>query len=459
MTHKTNPFWMITSTILLALLVVIVVPRDAIAQYPTTDTEKAIAIFENIFRFVENNYVEEIDTDVLLEGALDGLFKSLDDPHSTYLTDISLREVDDTTSGEFGGVGMYISKEREFEDKESYIQVISPIKDTPSDRLGIRANDLIVEIDGITTADMSIDDAVNALRGLPGEAVAIKIMRRNIFFDVVIVREVIEVPTIRYALIPENSIGYIRIIQFTPFTYERIIDALREFDNQSYQSLIIDVRQNPGGLLSAVVDVADTLFDGGLIVGTRGRNQFENRRFNAKPGSIVPKQIPIVLLVDQGSASASEILAGALKDRNRATIIGQKTFGKGSVQQIKKIGDSAFRLTMSKYYTPNGDFIDQIGIIPDIIAESEELSEMQTVDLAALYADRAIEMFVNNRKSISDNEIARFVNEQTATTSLTPPIIRRLIKNELQRANNIQQAYDLEFDTVLQQAIEFLQSN
>lgn len=456
---KKKNFWAIMSTLLLIILISILIPSSVIAQGPAADTRRALSTFEQVFRYIEKNYVEEIDPEVLLEGALTGLFESLDDPHSAYLAERALRSLGDTTEGQFGGVGMYIEKDAAEEGKDAFIRVIAPIQDTPSARLGVRSNDLIVDIAGESTADFTIDEAVNALRGEIGTSVEVKIRRGTREFALSITRTAIEVPTIRYGTVPNSTIGYIRITQFTPFTADRIEEAINEFEATRYKALIVDVRQNPGGLLSSVVDVSGLFLDGGLIVGTSGRNKIENRMYNATKGTKVPTDTPMVVLIDAGSASASEILAGALGDRDRAVLIGQTSFGKGSVQQIRRAGDGAFRLTMSTYYTPSGNYIDKIGIIPDILSEMAELTEDQALAVTELLSARGIEKFVQNRTQIPQQEIDRFVAETARATSLEKNVLEKLVRDEVSRANNIIPVFDLEFDTVLRHAIDYLQSS
>ena len=461
--NKKTSFLVVISTVFFVLLVAVLIPCSAIAQGSGAKTQQALADFSRVFRFIQDNYVEEIDPDVLLEGALEGLLNSLDDPHSSYIRAEGLRSLQDTTSGEFGGVGMYISKRQRTEDGDEngdapYIEVVSPIADTPADRLGVRANDLIVEIDGQDTIEMSIDDAVNALRGTPGSRVEVRILRGTYTFDLEIMREIIEIPSIRSAYIDEHNIGYIRIIQFTPFAYESMTESINGFATEGYQSLIIDVRQNPGGLLSSAVDVASLFLDGKFIVGTSGRNQDEIRRYTSVSGRAIPDSIDIIVLIDEGTASASEILAGALKDHERATLIGEKTFGKGSVQQVRTVDPGAFRLTMSLYYTPQGSYIDEVGIIPDIIVEDDEFNDEQAMDYTDLLRERVVEKFVNGRQTISEDEIQAFITERLNTTTLTERHLRKLVKDEILRAQNILPVFDLEYDTVLQRAVEYISS-
>ena len=451
--------WLGVTAALVITLLVVIVPAAAFGQSSSSEQDRLLDMFEQVFRFVQNNYVDEVEAQKLIEGALEGMFDSLDDPHSAYLTMEEMRDLSDTTQGEFGGVGMYISKQSVPEDSRepAYVEVISPIESTPADRAGLRSGDLIIAIEGETTEDLSIDEVVAELRGSPGSEVEITIRRgESRSFDVSLTREIIEVPTVRHAMIPEN-IGYIRIIQFTPYTDDRVRESVKEFENDGYESLIIDLRRNPGGLLPAVVDTADLFFSDGLVVGTRGRSPGENQRFTADNGVDVPREMPVVVLIDEGSASASEILAGALKDRDRAYLIGETTYGKGSVQQVRRITTGGFRLTMSRYYTPSGDYIDKKGIEPDLVVQDPELSDEDLDSLARLQEQGLVEEFVSEEPSPTASQISSFIErlrEQDIT--LSERRIRKLVRDEVQQVNDVTQVYDLEFDIVLQRAVDML---
>ncbi|NBF40781.1 MAG: PDZ domain-containing protein [Spirochaetes bacterium] len=451
--------WLGVTAALVITLLVVIVPAAAFGQSSSSEQDRLLDMFEQVFRFVQNNYVDEVEAQKLIEGALEGMFDSLDDPHSAYLSMEEMRDLSDTTQGEFGGVGMYISKQSVPEDSRepAYVEVISPIESTPADRAGLRSGDLIIAIEGETTEDLSIDEVVAQLRGSPGSKVEITIRRgESRSFDVSLTRENIEVPTVRHAMIPEN-IGYIRIIQFTPYTDDRVTESVKEFENEGYESLIIDLRRNPGGLLPAVVDTADLFFSDGLVVGTRGRSPGENQRFTADNGVDVPREMPVVVLIDEGSASASEILAGALKDRDRAYLIGETTYGKGSVQQVRRITTGGFRLTMSRYYTPSGDYIEKKGIEPDLVVKDPELSDEDLDSLARLQEQGLVEEFVSEYPSPTASQISSFIErlrEQDIT--LSERRIRKLVRDEVHQVNDVTQVYDLEFDIVLQRAVDML---
>jgi len=456
----------LTGVVLLCMTLLIFAP-GAFADSSNRNIQRYISLFEQVFRFVHENYVDEVEPEVLFEGALNGLFDSLDDPHSTYLTENDMQDLTDTTSGKFGGVGLYISKSERGEGEEDtavegyspYVRVVAPIEDTPAAKAGIHAGDLITAIEGDSTEDMDLDEVVDRLRGTPGTDVLVTILRgEDIDFPVTLTRAVIEVPTTKHDMIP-GGIGYLRIIQFTPLTDERVLDALEDFKKNNFNSLIIDVRNNPGGLLTSVVDVTDFFLSGGIIVSTRSRIPSENMVYTADPEVEISRNVPIVVLIDKGSASASEILAGALKDRDRAYLIGETTFGKGSVQQIKYIGEGGFKLTMSRYYTPSGTNIDKIGIEPDKEVKEPELNEKERASYRKLLEEQTIADFVENNRPLTSREIDRYIEKlKKQGIVLEERILRKLVRNEIHKTNDSPPVYDLEYDLALQETVEMLKS-
>jgi carboxyl-terminal processing protease len=256
-----------------------------------------------------------------------------------------------------------------------------------------------------------------------------------------------------------DTIGYIRIIQFTPYTDDRVQEVLREFKQQNYSKLIIDVRQNPGGLLTSVTDTVDLIQSEGTIVSTRSRIAQENEVFNADPAREVAPDIPIVVLIDQGSASASEILAGALKDTGRGILIGQTSFGKGSVQKIIPFGRSGFKLTISRYYTPSGVNIDKVGIDPDIEVKEPELTEEDNDDLKQIFEKRLLSKFVDEKPEASESEKEAFVERLRSeyNIKIEDRVLHRLLRNEFHRRMDFPPVYDLEYDQTLQKAVEVLE--
>lgn len=447
-----------------AVLAFTITPSVLAQNY--SETDRVVDVFESVLRFIQQNYVDEVDADALLEGALEGMFDSLDDPYSTYLDADQMRGLTDTTTGEFGGVGLYIAKEQvEAQDDSGFVRVVSPIEDTPAFRAGVRAGDLIVALreeddeEFETTSGLSIDEVVNRLRGTPGTDVTIRIRRgTRAEFPVTLERAIIEVPTVKYAMIPDD-IGFLRIIQFTPRTAERVSAAVEFFESNEYESMIIDLRSNPGGLLDGVVDVADLFFERGTIVGTSGRVPQENERFTASPGAEIDEDIPVVVLIDEGSASAAEILAGSLQDRGRAYLIGETTFGKGSVQQVRRLGEGGFRMTMSRYYLPSGRYIDEVGVDPDEVVEPPELSDEQAEEYARLIESDRVAEWVRANSDPSEIDVDRFVERlQADGFDLPDRWIELTVRNEVNRQNNVQIVYDLEFDEVLQEAVRLLRT-
>lgn len=461
---KQRAFWVGLTGALVLFLFILVSTPSLLAQGSSQQDQRLFTILEQVYQFIQNNYVDEVDPETLIQGALDGMFESLGDPHSAYLNEDELRSLTDTTSGEFGGVGMYINKqlpdaEEGIPQGRGYIEVVSPIEDTPAYRAGLRAGDLIVSVEGESTADLSVDEVVDRLRGAPGTEVKITIRRgRSQEFPVTLERAVIQIPTVKQAMIHED-VGYLRIIQFTPYTDDRVREAVEFFRENDYESMIIDLRNNPGGVLDGVVDVADLFFDGGLIVGTHGRVESENVEYRATDGRFVSEERPIIVLIDGGSASAAEILAGAMKDRDRAFLMGETTYGKGSVQQVRSVGLGGFRLTMARYYTPDGTYIDKQGIEPDKVMAEPELSEEELDSYAQLRRENRITEFVQQNTDPSDGEIDRFVQQlREEGISLNERYLRRMIRTEINRLTNSSEVYDLEYDLVLKEAVRMLES-
>lgn len=454
--------WLTLAGVLTVFLVVALFAPAAAAQSADSRTQRLMYMFQYVFSFVQNNYVEEIDPEVLVEGALKGMFESLEDPHSAYLTATDMRGLNDTTAGEFGGVGLYINKQvspKSDDGRElpSYVEVVSPIEDTPAYKAGIQAGDLITRIEGESTEKLQIDEVVGKLRGPAGTVVTVTVQRRaGLTFDVPLTRAIILVPTVKRDMIP-GDIGYLRIIQFTPYTDDKVREAVEFFKSRGYSRLIVDLRSNPGGLLKSVVDTADLFFGDGLIVSTRSRLASENVVFEATPGVLVAPKISMAVLIDNGSASASEIFAGVMKDRGRAVLFGTKTYGKGSVQQVHGVGKGGFRLTMSRYYTPSGVTIDKVGVSPDHEVKEPELSEAELAAYSNLLSERKIALFIGENPTPSEQQISAYIagliREEPA---LTERVLRRMIRNEINRHLSDPPVYDMENDRVLQEAVKFL---
>ena len=343
--------------------------------------------FTDAFASIKTDYVEKVDDKSILKNAIKGMMSGLD-PHSSYLDEKSFKHLKEGTSGEFGGLGIEVGME------DGLIKVISPIDDTPAQRAGIQPGDLIFRIDDKSVKEMELDDAVKMMRGKPGTEIKLSIIREGVDKPVIVTlkRAVIKVKSVKFRLLEENF-GYLRISSFQSRTSEQLKKALKslvkENKKQALKGLILDLRNNPGGVLNSSVDVSDIFLDKGLIVYTQGRIKDSELRFSASRGDAL-KGAPIVVLVNGGSASASEIVAGALQDHRRAIIMGSDTFGKGSVQTIKPLTrKTAIKLTTALYYTPSGRSIQAEGIVPDIklanvsleTKESSSLSQIKESDL------------------------------------------------------------------------------
>jgi len=327
---------------------------------------ESLEAFSNILSIVKKNYVEEVDTKNLVNGAINGMLSSLD-PHSAYLTPELYKELQSDTQGRFGGLGIEITV------KDGILTVVSPIEDTPAAKAGIKPGDQIFKIEQDFTKDMSLVDAVKRMRGLKGTKINLTIKREGVsdLLDFTLVRDVIRVQSVRSRTL-EPGYGYIRLAQFQERSDRDMQKALEKLaaEKNGIKGLVLDLRNNPGGLLTQAVRVSDMFLDSGLIVYTEGRIEAQKQKYFAqKDGTWL--DFPMVVLVNGGSASASEIVAGALQDHKRAVVLGTKTFGKGSVQTILPLDDnSALRLTTARYFTPNGRSIQATGIVPDIILDN-----------------------------------------------------------------------------------------
>ena len=450
----------VTFSLLLSLAVVILAPSVA-AQSSGTSTENYLRMFETAYYLILRNYVDEIPPKTLFSGAMKGLFESLNDPYSLYLEEEELQSLTDTTNGQFGGVGLYISKD--FFDEENpngrrpYVKVVAPIEGTPAYRAGIHAGDYVYKIDGESAKDFTTDEVSNLLRGPAGTDVEVTFLRGDdITFVVTLTRDNIEIPTVKWDYLSKDA-GYLRIIQFTPYTSLRVEEALKDFTRNGVTSIVIDVRNNPGGLLNSVVEIGDYFFDDGTIVSTRSRIPGENEIYKASSGKIVPDTTDIYMIIDNGSASASEILTGAMKDRSRAVIIGDTTYGKGSVQQMLMLGNSAIKLTMARYYTPSGVNIDKTGIEPDIFVIDEELSEDDILDYKTLIEGNRIGKFIDENPSPDSDEVDQLISIlRKEGIKLNDQFLKIMIKNEADRRLDEPPVFDLKYDKSLQKAMELI---
>lgn len=359
----------IITTILLSILLVTTAKANAEKEDSEAGTLPLdeLRIFSEVFAKVKNDYVESIEDRQLIENAIRGMLEGLD-PHSAYLDKENYKELQEGTSGEFGGLGIEVGME------DGFVKVISPIDDTPAQRAGIKAGDLIIRLDEKSVKGMQLNDAVKLMRGKPGSDIILTIVREGEDKprEITITRDIITVKSVRGKML-EPGFAYIRISNFQTHTAEDLrksLEKLKKENENSLSGLILDLRNNPGGILNAAVGVSDLFLDNGLIVYTEGRIKDSQLTFTAKPSDML-KNAPIIVLVNGGSASASEIVAGALQDHERAIIMGERTFGKGSVQTILPMNEeAALKLTTARYFTPSGRSIQASGIEPDIIIEN-----------------------------------------------------------------------------------------
>ncbi len=462
--NKERRIWVWLSGAFIALVLFLAFIPLTFAQNGGKASQYGI-IFDEMMRFIKSYYVEDVDEKTLFEGAMKGMFESLGDPYSVFMNEEEMDSLSDTTTGQFGGVGLYISKhygDTSFDEKHlPYVRVVAPIEDTPAYRLGIHAGDYIIKVGDKSTESMALDEVTGMLRGEPGTKVTVTFLRGDdITFTHEIERAIIEVPTVKSDVIDKN-IGYLRIIQFTPNTPDKVKEALDSFSKKRIKSLVIDLRSNPGGVLDAAVDIADFFLDDGVIVSTKGKvpSPSLNHVYKANKKTRISKSVPIAVLIDKGSASAAEILAAALSDNGRAVLIGETTFGKGSVQQVRALGKDGFKLTMSKYYTPKDVNINKVGIPPAKEVKDRELTEDEKASYKKIIEENRIQKFVKANPKPSDLQIDTFIQQlKSDGIVLEDRVIRKLIRNELNLSLDNPPVYDMEFDIVLQEAVRMLKA-
>jgi carboxyl-terminal processing protease len=382
---------------LLALLVLALGPRVGLAQEadegevsatPSAPSQAAgvlplndLRTFADVFSQIRLGYVEEVDDSKLLEYAIQGMLSGLD-PHSVYLTEDDFEDLQTTTSGEFSGLGLEVGMENGF------VKVISPIDGTPADKAGIESGDIIIKLDNKPVKGMSLNEAIEMMRGPKGSSIDVTIAREGTQpFDLTLVRDIVRTASVRKRWL-EPGYGYLRIAQFQRHTGEEVEKALNALKSEDQlKGIVLDLRNNPGGVLRASVDVADKFMDGGTVVYTEGRLDNSQTRYNATPEDLLDGA-PIVVLINGGSASASEIVAGALQDHRRAVVMGTQSFGKGSVQTILPLSEErAIKLTTALYFTPNGRSIQAQGILPDIEVERARVTAIDNLPRRVSEAD------------------------------------------------------------------------
>ena len=416
-------------------------------EEPKPDTYNKLKIFSEILSLVESDYVESVESDTIINGAIRGMVKALD-PHTSYLPPASYKEMQVETTGKFGGLGIEISI------RDGVLTVVSPIEDTPAFKVGIKAGDKIIKIEEESTLDMTLQDAVSLLRGETGSPVTITIFRDSFKApkEFTIVRAIIKVRSVVHKLY-KKDIGYIKIRSFSKNTSLDLDKALDELEKKEISKLILDLRNNPGGLLNQAVEVTDRFLNReNLIVYTKGRLDEQNMRFTSHD-KVAGVSYPLIILVNSGSASASEIVAGALQDLNRAIILGTPTFGKGSVQTIIPLSDgSALRLTTARYYTPSGRVIQENGIEPDIIIERKTPEELEEDDekekepeekirLRRFLREKDLKKHLKGKSSIGDvKEESTIKKEETEEAYINGDLVK---DNQLQHAVSLLSGWEV----------------
>ena len=409
-------------TILFIFFIYAIIPLKTInADTNRQETYKQLNLFGDVFQRVQEQYVEEVTDKKLIESAISGMLQSLD-PHSSYLSADSYKDMQVKTKGKFGGLGIEITME------DGVVKVVSPIDDTPAAKAGMKSGDLIIGVDGESIRGLTINESVSKLRGPVGSKVIITVVRdKQDPYEIEIKRDIINIKSVKHNII--KNIGYVRLTTFSDTTtsgLEKAITEIKKNIGNKFQGLILDLRNNPGGLLNQSISVADAFLNQGEIVSTQGRNDDDTSRVFAKKGDLINGQ-PLVVLINSGSASASEIVAGALKDHSRAIIIGTRSFGKGSVQSIIPLaGNGAMRLTTARYFTPSGISIQAKGIEPDIIVEAG------VTDLKKAKNDNRREE--NLRGALDKNKKSKETEIDSDSEKPLNPLEKLLQDNQISRA-------------------------
>lgn len=413
---------------------------------------------EYVYEYLQRNYVDPVDPEILYKGALEGMLNSLEDPYTSYISSDTLlgKDLKDTTEGSFGGIGVTITKRSiSTPENPAYVEVTAPIEGTPGWKAGLQPGDFITEIDGTRTDGITQEEVLNILRGPAGTEVTIKVLRgKSLEFPLTITRAIIEVPTVKYGKI-ENGIGYVRLIGFNPNSAPRIREALNDLQNKNCNRFILDLRNNPGGLIKSAVDVASIFLPSGIVTYTKSRVESQNFIYNVDDkAEKLSEDIPLIILINGGSASASEIVSGALKDYKRAYLIGEKTFGKGLVQQIIPLSKKdSFKFTVSRYYTPSNANIDKLGISPDLKIQPERFTEDEEKEVIRLLKDDVLGKFTRNKKNMSKKETEEAAEKLQKTYKIRKRPLVLMIRSEFNRHRE-PPVFDLDYDETLKTAVK-----
>lgn len=447
---KERRLHIIVATFLLGLFIGVNLSYTLSANEPA---HQYLDYFHQVYHYIRTDYVDERNNKDIFYGAIRGMMKALDDPYSRFLDEKSFREFKENISGDFVGVGIEITV------KDGEVVVISPIEDSPAMQSGIREGDTIIKVDGVSIKNKPLEKIVKMIRGRPTTTVKLHV-RRDGFeepLEFELTRSIIHTTSVKYDIIDSNKVGYLRIKIFGDDTTREVEKALKYFNSKNIKKIIIDVRGNPGGKLDDAIRICDMFLEKNqIIVSTKGRKGTGNVRENRSSHDPIYRG-KIIVLVNKGSASASEILAGAIKDNNRGKLLGEKTFGKGSVQRLFSLTDLVgITLTVAKYFTPSGVCIHGIGIVPDIQVSSNIVPERDKVNVNAIYKAKIPEEFVKqNRQYTAESKKQFHELLRQRNLPVTETSANYILKRELVRYTK-GTLYDLEFDTQLKKALEVL---
>lgn len=449
---KRHRFLLILSILLIIFLSIGIDLRGA---FKDDEAYRSVRLIAQALTLIEDNYLEidKVNTKDLVYGAIEGILEKLGDPHTRFMDPDLFKEMKVETEGSFGGLGIVITI------RDGRLLVISPIEETPAYKAGIKAGDWITEIEGESTEKITLFEAVKRLRGRPGTKVNITVGRKGVETPLKfeIEREVISIESVKHGVIP-NGIGYLRLTTFSQNTVNELKKALADLEDKKINGLILDLRNNPGGLLEVAVPVADCFILKGVIVSIKGRDKKE-QIFEAKGEDGLFKRLPLVVLINEGSASASEIVAGAIQDLKRGVILGTRSFGKGSVQTVLPLEDgSGIAITTAKYYTPSGRSIHDVGIIPDIVVEQMHLSKAEIEMFKRLSEEGIIERFAETNPTYTDKDLKELLNQiHKKGIELNEDIIKMRLDEEIRRIKGEREPlYYLDTDIQLKRAVDIL---
>ncbi|MBP7651776.1 S41 family peptidase [Candidatus Dependentiae bacterium] len=425
--------------------------------HPNLSEEEYIEMLNETINHIKNNFVDtdKISLEKIYFGAIEGALKSLDDPYTRFLPPEKYDDLKMKTTSKFGGLGIVISKR----DKE--LTVVSPILGTPAFKLGIKPGDVIIEIENESTENLTLQEAVERMRGEPGTKVTITISRAEFKQPkkFTIIRDIIKIETVQTKMLNED-VGYIRLLEFSEPSHKEIVKALAELKSQGMKKLIFDLRNNPGGLLESAYDISNLFLDRGLVVYTRGRHSHQNKNYYAKPDYYDIKNIPLIVLANGGSASGSEIVVGAIKDNKRGLIVGEKTFGKGLVQSVFPFRNlpntnSGVAITTAKYYTPSGVCIQDTGIFPDIEIKPKKTTDEEAESLIKFIdKDHALK-FVKKYPVYKEEDLLNYIKElKKDGIIVSKEIAESLVKEQYAREEGKHYFADLNTDEVLKRALD-----